>query len=154
VSGTNQPLEWDRVKLADDYIKGDGLRSLGLPIAGLGRHARTGQLRLFLPPSAGGQNQFLKNVTFGFLSGMEERITIVDGKAPQPAHDLKQPVEVMLMRDLADELGVNVGDQFTLVGAAGGNVVSIPIRIAGLWAPLNAKDTAWFFPPSAFKDVI
>jgi putative ABC transport system permease protein len=79
VSGTNQPLEWDRVKQADDYIKGDGLRSLGLPIAGLARHARTGQLRLFVPPSAGAQNQFLKNVTLGFLSGMDERIRIVDG---------------------------------------------------------------------------
>jgi putative ABC transport system permease protein len=154
VSGTNQPLEWDRVKQADDYIKGDGLRSLGLPIAGLARHARTGQLRLFVPPSAGAQNQFLKNVTLGFLSGMDERIRIVDGKAPQPSQDLKQPSEVLLMRDLADELGVNVGDQFTLVGAASGKVVSIPIRVSGLWAPLNANDPAWFFPPSAFKDVI
>jgi putative ABC transport system permease protein len=148
------PLEWDRVKAADDYIKGPGLRSLGLPIESLGRHARTDQLRLFVPPSAGGQNQFLKNVTLGFLSGMDERIKIVDGQAPRAAADLKQPIEVMIMRDLADELGVNVGDQFTLVGAAGGKVASIPLRIAALWAPVNAQDPAWFFPPSAFKEVI
>ncbi len=154
VSDTNQPLEWERVKQADDYIKGDGLRSLGLPLAGLARHARTGQLQLFLPPSAGGQNQFLKNVTLGFLSGMDQRITIVDGKAPAAATDLKQPIDVMLLRDLADELGVNVGDQFTLVGTAGDKVASIPIRVTALWAPANAKDPAWFFPPSAFKDVI
>src|SRR5262245_19377119 len=154
VSDTNQPLEWERVKLADEYITGDGLRSLGLPLAGLARHARTPQLRLFVPPSASGQNQFLKNVTLGFLSGMDEQIRIVDGKAPAAATDLKQPIDVVLLRDLADELGVNVGDQFTLVGAAGGKVVSIPIRVAGLWAPHNAKDPAWFFPPSAFKDVI
>src|SRR5262249_42185337 len=154
VSDTNQPLEWERVKPADDYIKGDGLRSLGLPLAGLARHARTGQLRLFVPPSAGGQNQFLKNVTLGFLSGMDKQIKIVDGKAPAASTDLKQPIEVMLMRDLADELDVNVGDQFTLVGAAGGKVVSIPIRVSALWTPANAKDPAWFFPPSAFKDVI
>jgi putative ABC transport system permease protein len=154
VSGTNQPLEWERVKSADDYIKGDGLASLDLPVAGLARHARSGQLRLFLPPSAGGQNQFLKNVTLGFLSGMDERIKIVDGAAPKPALDVKQSVDVMLMRDLADELGVNVGDQFTLVGAAGSRVASIPIRVAGLWAPISAKDPAWFFPPGAFKDVI
>src|SRR5262245_56156332 len=50
VSGTNQALEWDRVRLADDYIKGDGLRSLGLPIAGLGRPARIRQLPWFSPP--------------------------------------------------------------------------------------------------------
>ena len=46
------PLEWDRVKPADDFIKGVGLRSLGLPIEGLSRHSRTDQLRLFLPPEA------------------------------------------------------------------------------------------------------
>src|SRR5207249_1949938 len=103
---------------------------------------------------SGGQNQFLKNVTLGFLSGMDERVKIVDGKAPVAARDLKQPIDVMLMRDLADELGVNVGNQFTLVGTAGGEVASIPIRVSALWAPVNARDPAWFFPPSAFKDVI
>jgi putative ABC transport system permease protein len=154
VGAWNGPLEWERVKPADDYIKGPGLASLGLTVEGLARHARTDQLRLFLPPSAGGQNQFLKNVALGFIGGMDERIKIVDGTAPRPAKDLKQPVEVLFMRELADELGVNVGDQFTLVGAASGKVVSIPLRVTGLWAPANAKDPAWFFPPSAFKDVI
>ncbi len=69
VGAWNGPLEWERVKPADDFIKGPGLRSLGLPIEGLARHSRTDQLRLFLPPSAGSQNQFLKNVTLGFLDG-------------------------------------------------------------------------------------
>jgi putative ABC transport system permease protein len=156
VGAWNGPLEWERVKPADDFIKGPGLRSLGLPIEGLTRHSRTDQLRLFLPPSAGSQNQFLKNVTLGFLDGMDQRIRIIDGAAPKPATTLQNsaPIEVMFMRDLADELGVNVGDQFTLVGAASGKVVSIPIRVAALWAPINAKDPAWFFPPSAFKDVV
>ncbi len=154
VGAWNGPLEWDRVKPADDFIKGVGLRSLGLPIEGLSRHSRTDQLRLFLPPEAGGQNQFLKNVTLGFLDGMDQRIRIVDGEAPKPAQNLNAPIEVMLMRELADELGVNVGEQFTLVGAAGSQVVSIPIKVTALWSPINAKDPAWFFPPASFKDVV
>lgn len=154
VGAWNKPLEWEQVKPVDEFIRGVGLRSLALPLNGLARHARTDQLRLFLPPSSGAQNPFLKNVTLGFLDGMDERIQLVDGSAPKPAQNLSQPVEVMLMRELADEMGINVGEEFSLVGQAGSQVVSIPIRISGLWSPINSRDPAWFFPPSSFKDVI
>jgi putative ABC transport system permease protein len=40
------------------------------------------------------------------------------------------------------------------VGTAGSKVVSIPIRVTALWSAINAKDPAWFFPPTAFKDVV
>src|SRR5215213_6521403 len=45
IGAWNAPLDWERVKPADDFIKGPGLAQLGLPLKGLGRHARTGQLR-------------------------------------------------------------------------------------------------------------
>jgi putative ABC transport system permease protein len=123
----------------------------------LARHARTDQLRLFLPPSAGGgQNQFLKNVTLGFVTGLDPQIRVVDGAAPQPAQgepSATAPIEVLVARELADEVGINVGDRFTLVGA-GTRPVSLPIVVAGLWSPVNAADPAWFFAPSTLKDVI
>lgn len=156
VGAWKEPLEWERVKPADDFIKGPGLARLGLPIESLGRHVRTNQLRLFLPPTGGDGNQFLKNVTLGFLGGLDRQIRIVDGVAPRPAKEIKQPVEAMLARALADEIGFNVGDQFTLVTAADGRVVSIPIRVTALWEPLDPKDPAWFFPDPAtvFHDVV
>ncbi|MEN9933964.1 MAG: hypothetical protein RLZZ387_543 [Chloroflexota bacterium] len=150
------PLEWERVKPADDLIAGRGVRGLGLPLDSFARHARTDQLRLFLPPTAGGQNQFLKNVTLGFISGLDAQTRIVDGAAPEPLYGTPSataPVEVLLSRQLADEMGVNVGDRFTLVGA-GGRPVSLPIVVTGLWAPVNAADPAWFFAPSTLKDVV
>ncbi len=154
VSGQNRTLEWDRVARADSYITGQGVDTLGLPLRSLARHARTEQFRMLLPPAANAANPFLKGVTLGFVSGMDERIRIVDGAAPRAATSLTQPVEVMLMRDLADQMGVNVGDEFSLVSNSGGRVVSIPIRLAGLWAPVNSTDPGWFFPPSAFLDVV
>src|SRR5690349_20642082 len=48
----NKPLEWERVKPADAFIMGSGLKQLALPLNGVARHVRTGQLRLFLPQSA------------------------------------------------------------------------------------------------------
>jgi putative ABC transport system permease protein len=117
---------------------------------------------MLLPPSSGVQNPFLKNVSIGFMTGMDQQITIVDGSAPKASSEpipvggntRATPVEVMIMRDLADELGINVGEQFTLVGTVGGRVASIPVRVAALWSPINQKDPAWFYPPSALKDVL
>ncbi len=155
IGSWNTPLDWERVQPGDTFITGPGLESLGLPIDGIARHARTDQLRMFLPAaSAGAQNQFLKNVTLGFITGLDQQITLVDGEAPRPADSIQQPVEVMIMRDLADEMGLNVGDEFNLVVNSGGRVVSIPIRVAALWQAINANDPAWFFRPDSFKDVI
>jgi putative ABC transport system permease protein len=152
------PLEWERVKPADDFISGPGLARLELPLQGLARHVRTDPLRMLLPASSGAANPFLKNVTLGFMSGMDQQIRIVDGAAPKPSSAAIKvggpPIEVMILRDLADELGINVGDQFTLVGTPGGRVASIPIRVAALWAPINEHDPAWFYQPSALKDVV
>ncbi len=154
------PLEWERIKAADDYICGRAVPRLGLPSRAWAAHVRTDQLQLLLPPSSGAQNPLLKSIPIGFLSGMDQQIRIVDGTAPKVATALPDgasgaaPVEVMILRDLADEVGINVGDQFNLVANAGGKVVSIPIRIAALWAPTNSADPAWFYQPSVFKEVL
>jgi putative ABC transport system permease protein len=157
VGAWNGPLEWDRVSQADELISGAGIRSLGLPLDSFARHARTDQLRLFVPPSAsGGQNQFLKNVTLGFIGGLDPQMRIVDGARPEPqlgAPSATAPIHVLVARPLADEVGINVGDRFTLVGA-GSRPVSLPIEVAGLWEAVNAADPAWFFQPSALTDVI
>ncbi len=151
-------LEWDRVAPADAFISGPGLARLDLPLQGLARHVRTDPLRMLLPPSSGAANPFLKNVTLGFISGMDQQIKIVDGAAPRKYSAAIKPgvapVEVLIMRDLADEIGINTGDQFSLVGTVGGKVAAIPIKVSGLWAPVSAADPAWFYPPSALKDVV
>ncbi len=154
VGAWNGPLEWQRVAPVDAYITGPGLQYLGLPLQGLARHARTDELRLFFPPSAGGDNQLLTNVMLGFLEGMTPQMRIVDGEQPRPATDLAQPVDVLAMRAFADQVGINVGNEFTVVAPAGSQVVAIPIRIAGLWEPVSTVDPAWFFPPDAFQNVL
>lgn len=160
VGAWNEPLEWEQVSPADTYLTGVALERLGLPLDGLGRHARTDQMQLFHSPSSGGnsQRQFLKNVSLGFVSGLDAQITIVDGERPQPAasidEPIDEPIEVMIMRELADTMGINVGESFTLVAKSGGDVVSLPIQIVGLWEPVNASDPAWFFQPDAFREVI
>lgn len=153
VGGANRPLDWERVKPADNYITKTGLPSLQLPLQGLARHARTDQLQLLLPPSSGAQNPFLKNVALGFVSGLDAQMRVTDGTAPRAATSLAAPVDALLSRALADEIGVNVGEQLVVV-TGGNNVTSISIRVSGLWEPINAADPAWFYPPDAFRDVV
>lgn len=153
VGSWNGPLEWDRVKPADDYIAGRGLSSLRLPLHGLSRYVATDPLKLYLPPSAATENQYLRDVKLGFLSGMDAQIKIMSGTQPQPSADLARPAEVMIARSLADEVGINVGDQFTVV-AAGSRTVSLPIRVAAIWQPANSNDPAWFYPPTSFAETI
>lgn len=154
VGSWNGPMEWERVEPVDEYLQGAGIGFLGLPLEGLARHVRTGELRLFVPPSSTQGEQALKNVTLGFLGGMDDALEIVDGSPPRPAKDLSQPVEVLISYSLADQVGINVGDEFRVVGSSGSAMVAIPIRIAGLWKPRDAAAAAWFFPPDAFHDVI
>src|SRR5215217_4057529 len=93
------PLEWERVKPADDFISGPGLARLELPLQGLARHVRTDSLRMLLPPSVGASNPFLKNVTLGFMAGMDQQIRLVDGAAPKATTAAikpgSPPIEVM-----------------------------------------------------------
>jgi putative ABC transport system permease protein len=159
IGSQNDPIEWERVAPADTFIQGPGLDQLQLPLNGLARHVRTGQLRLFLPQSAGAQNASLTNVTLGFLTGMDGQIQIVDGTAPRlsteaSANALDEPIEVMMSRTLADTVGINVEDEFNLVTNSGGRVVSIPIRVTALWDAINAEDPAWFYPPDRLADVV
>lgn len=160
IGSQNEPLEWERVQAADDFIRGPGLERLDLPLDGLARHARTGQLRLFLPQSASAENPFITNTSLGFMGGMDPYVRIYDGTAPQPADasispdGSSEPIEVMVARNFADTIGINVGDQFNLVTNSGGRVVSIPITVTALWQPINASDPAWFYAPDALEDVI
>jgi putative ABC transport system permease protein len=96
----------------------------------------------------------LKNVTLGFLDGLDQQIRIVDGTAPRPAARLDLPVEVLLAYPLANQVGINVGDEFQLVSTVGSRVISMPVQVAGLWQPVERANAAWFFSPDAFNDVM
>jgi putative ABC transport system permease protein len=150
----NRTLPWSQVTQLDSFVAGAGVGELRLPLDGLARHARTDQARLLLPPNSGAANPFLKNVTLGFMSGMDNHIRMVDGNTPIPASDLQNPVEVMISRTLADEVGINVGDRFSVVATVRGRAVPIPVEIAGLWEALNPRDPAWFYQIDSFRDVL
>jgi len=150
VGAWNTPLEWERVAPADDYLQRNGIPGLDLPIDSFARHVRTAPLRLFLV--ADGDTVFLKNAPLGFISGLDDRMRIVDGQMPSSTGD-SAVLEVMVTRAFADEVGVNVGDTLTMI-APGTRPAILQARVAAIWAPVNRSDPAWFFPPDTLNDLI
>lgn len=150
VGAWNTPLEWERVAPADDYLQRNGIPGLGLPVNSFARHVRTAPLRLFLV--AGGETIFLKNAPLGFISGLDDRMRIVDGQMPRSSAD-DTVIDVMITRSFADETGINTGDTLTMI-APGTRPATLQARVAAIWEPLNRSDPAWFFPPDTLNDLI
>lgn len=150
IGAWNTPLEWERVAPADDYLRHEGIPGLDLPITSFARHVRTAPLRIFL--AADGDAVFLKNAPLGFISGLDDRMHIVDGQMPTSSAD-DAMLAVMIARAFADETGVNVGDTLSII-APGTRPATLQARVAAIWAPVNRSDPAWFFPPDTLNDLI
>lgn len=77
--------------------------------------------------------------TIRFLSNekIPEIATIVDGEWPPIDTSNEGPVQVAVSEVLADDLIVNLGDQYVI----GEN---LEIKITGIWRPTNPDDPIWF----------
>lgn len=150
LSSAGGALEWEPVAAADAALRNDGLERIGLPLAGLGRHARTADLPTAI--EVGGQPQL--DLAIGFVSGLEGQIRLLDGAAPAPATDLDAPLEAMITRALADRAGLNVGDELMAVASSGGRPVRLILRISGIWEAVDSADPAWFYQPASFDELL
>lgn len=76
----------------------------------------------------------------------------------------ESPVPVLIARTFAERYGMQPGDEFiiaiTQTGSSGGFggqsqqavETRVPIRIAGVWLPKNAREDYWGLSPDTFKD--
>lgn len=139
----NTPLEWERIPAADAALQ-RGIDRLELPIKSLARHARSPSMRARLLP----EHQLLPDLAPAFLSGMHEQIALFDGRWPDPN---ASNLEALISRSLAEQLGLNGGDQLILSNIRS---QSVQITIVGLWQARDPLDPAWFYPPSSFDQII
>jgi putative ABC transport system permease protein len=164
-------IDWDDVQPADAYLRGPVSSDLGLPLERSVRYFKTDNFRLF-PTSEAAYADVrdpLEWVSIGFASDLAEHITLLEGAFPAPS---LQPgseqagsgsadgtMEVLLHHKLADELGLQVGEEYIVFGRKETDVrdsesVQIPVRLAGIWQPVNPEDTYWFYKPDTFDRVL
>ena len=79
-------LEWEDTQKADEYVTTWASPMLGLPEKLLVRHFKTDRMRLFPSANAAYQDPSrpLAYVSLGFISGLESRVELLDGRFPQP----------------------------------------------------------------------
>jgi len=153
-------MDWEDVQQADAYLRGPVAGDIGLPLKSVVRHFKTDNFRLF-PTSEVAYADIrdpLEWIAVGFISDLADRITLLEGSFPASPALTDEAVEVLLHHKLADELGLQVGEEYVLfgpkvAGARGGDSVQIPVRVAGIWQAANPQDTFWFYRPDAFDRV-
>lgn len=148
------------VQQIDQYLSGPVVSDLRLPKQRFTRYFKTDNFRLF--PEAEIAYADVKDplawVSFGFVTGIEDHIDIIEGNFPAiPATSPDSTVEVLISEALATELGLQVGETYmTFTRRQIGDVTrttQIPVRIAGVWRARDPASEVWFYEPLAFDDV-
>jgi putative ABC transport system permease protein len=126
-------VDWEDVQQADAYLRGPVAADIGLPLESVVRYFKTDNFRLF-PTSEAAYADVrdpLEWVGIGFLSDLADHITLLEGAFPAPPSPTDQAMEVLLHHKLADELGLQVGEEY-----------------------INPEETYWFYQPDAFDRVL
>ena len=150
----NGNIDQEKYGPLDEYLSRQSVGTIGLPLSTLVRHAQTDKLRLF--PAAEAQTftgrEPLLWMTLGFISGLEDRIQLAEGEFPREAAP-GSDVEVLVSQALADQLGVQVGERYVLLGQ-GSKGARISAKIAGVWRAANPGEPFWFYQPESFNEVL
>jgi putative ABC transport system permease protein len=154
IGAWNGNIDRDQYQPLDEYLSQQSASTIGLPLSTLVRHAQTDKLRLFPAVEAqtftGGEP--LLWMTLGFISGLEDHIQLLEGEFPREAAP-GSDVEVLVSQTLADQLGVQVGERYILLGQ-GSQGARIPLKIVGVWRAANPGEPFWFYQPQSFDEVL
>lgn len=144
-------VSWDDYRPVDVYLSQQAPAATGLPLASLVRHVQTGNLRLFSAADSGAfsEREPLLWTSLGFVTGLEDRIHLVEGAYPRPSGPV---VEVLASRALAGQMGLQVGESYVLLGS-GQDDRQMALQIAGIWEARDPADPFWFYAPDSFDEV-
>ncbi|MDH7475729.1 MAG: hypothetical protein QHJ74_17275, partial [Anaerolineae bacterium] len=149
-------LEWEQVQPLGDYLMGQSASTVGLPLQATVCYAATEKLHLQrVSPT---EPVSLSTVSIGFLKGLAAQMQITVGDWPSSTSVEKGVLEVLVSRTLAEELDLQVGQEYLLTQEAAndtsGQFPMIPVRIAGIWQPRDPADLSWFYAPNTFNEVL
>lgn len=150
------PLQWEDIQAADAYLLGSGAAALGLPQELAARHLETGRFRLY-PQGTDtytDDSGSLGTISFATTTGIEPHIDVFEGQ--MPAGGPAEVVEVLVSEAQAVALGLQVGEELIAYDYAQDttNPRETPVRVAGVWRPINPDDDFWFFAPPVFDDLL
>ena len=158
VGSLNGAIDLEDAEQVDTYLTGPAIETLGIPHEMTVRYFRTDNFRLF--PTADLEYADVKDplewVSFATVTDFEQYIRLIEGGFPAPSgDDQTAAVEVLVTKQLADALGLQIGEEyvtFQTSGATGtSRSVQVPVRITGIWDALDPEDPYWFYRQSVFE---
>jgi putative ABC transport system permease protein len=160
VGAWNGDITWSEYQPVNSYLAEQAPTVVDLPLAEQTggesgqtiRHVSTAKLRLF--PGAGAsftQNEPLLWANIGFITGLAGQIELVEGTFPGETGPANA-IDILVSRDTAGQLGLQVGETFTLFGPD--DNTRLPLRITGVWQPHDRTTPFWFYQPEAFADML
>jgi putative ABC transport system permease protein len=160
--------EWEDVQSVDQYLTQSSEQVLGLPEKIFVRYFSTDKVELY--PNSAQKTGFVNPgerldwVNIGFLSGLEGQIQVVEGTFPAVADPSKDSaINVLISLPLANKIGLQVGETYIVLAtistsdtanSAEDTFVQFPIRIAGIWQPIDAASPNWMDSPSSLINVL
>jgi putative ABC transport system permease protein len=155
-------LEWEDIQAADEYLTTHVARELGLSLVrregeksgSVIRHVRTANWRLFPADEAAyaDTRQPLEWLVLGFLDGLAAHAKVVEGQ-PLPTTAPSDEIPILVSQSLANRLGLQVGEAYLLFEPTGTGI-SLPVRITGIWRPLDYDPAYWPYLPHSFDEVL
>jgi putative ABC transport system permease protein len=161
IGAWNGLVELEDVQQVNDYLTGPVLSQLRLPQQLFVRYYKTDNFRLFPQDQIAyaDTRDPLAWVNFGFVTHIENYITILEGSFPAdatPAPD--SMVQIAVSEEMATDLGIQVGETymtFTRLQIEGvQRTVQIPIQVVGVWRANDPTDPFWFYTPDTLEELM
>lgn len=159
--GWHGSKNWEELAELDVYFIQEGIDSLGIPVIDLVRLFSSDSFHLFPTDDSRTVNRLsLSRISFGTMSRIEEKVTLVDGRMPVQQFNMDdQPIEVVVNENLAERSGLEVGGAYIAyvdVQNASGKkeTTQIPTSIVGIWRAVDPGDDYWIFSPSAYESIL
>jgi len=156
-------VRWDDIAAADQYLATTAPATMGLPLMRSTLYVHSDLFSLFPQGTDlyGGDasRRAITRLQTGFVRDIESHITLVEGTFPGTAAP-GEPIPVIMTQDKANELGVQVGDEFIIyrreerTELVEAKRFEDEVRLAGIWVATDPKELYWFLQPSSFDNVL
>lgn len=152
------PVQLEDVLPLDEYLRGSGRRALGLPQERLVHYLESERYRLYPADTAdyGDQTRALGVFQFGTATDFAGNIDLLEGALPRFDPSAGAPIEVLVAEKTANELGFQTGDQLIAYNYRDPDspASQLPVRISGVWRPVDDGSSYWFIPPTSLDDAL
>ena len=155
-------LKWKDIQPVDAYLTSATDNTLALPQLQVVRYISTDAYPILpledLAAYTVGMTVIRGNLAA--MSGFRDHIRIVEGRFPNAdGQSSDEPLEVLISQKMAEEIGFKVGDAYQFVASEGWfrqtDVLGrVPIKIAGIWEPVDPEESYWISAPDYYKNVL